>query len=54
LLTPDPERIHFNLDEPMSVARPAEKSIRIVGYVQLPITWDEDEGDRTNPTQIAE
>ena len=37
----EPERISFNLDEPMRLVRPSEQSIQVVGFVQLPITWDE-------------
>jgi hypothetical protein len=34
------ERIRFNLDEPMSVARPDEATIEVLGCVELPVTWD--------------
>jgi hypothetical protein len=35
------ERIRFSLDEPMSIARPSENSIEILGFAELPISWDE-------------
>jgi hypothetical protein len=39
--SPGPERIRFALDEPMSVARPKEGSIEVLGFTELPISWDE-------------
>jgi hypothetical protein len=35
------ERIRFNLNEPMSVAQPDEGAIEVLGYAELPISWDE-------------
>jgi hypothetical protein len=40
-LTPNSERIRFSLDEPMSVARPSRDNVEVVGYAELPISWDE-------------
>ena len=40
-LVAEPERIRFALDEPMSVIRPAEREINVVGYAELPISWGE-------------
>jgi hypothetical protein len=34
------ERIRFNLDEPMSVARPDEAALEVLGYAELPVSWD--------------
>jgi hypothetical protein len=34
------ERIRFCLDEPMSMARPDEGTIELLGYAELPISWD--------------
>lgn len=35
------EEIYFALDEPMSVIRPDEESLEILGYAALPIRWSE-------------
>ena len=40
-LSPKSERIRFNLDEPMSVTRPKAGSIEVIGFAQLPISWNE-------------
>ena len=37
------EEIYFALDEPMSVIRPDEESIEILGYAALPIRWSAEE-----------
>ena len=34
------ERIRFSLNEPMSVAQPDEGTIEVLGYAELPISWD--------------
>jgi hypothetical protein len=34
------ERVRFSLDDPMSVARPDEESIEVLGRAKLPISWD--------------
>jgi len=34
------ERIRFSLDEPMSVARPDEAAIEVLGWAELPVSWD--------------
>lgn len=34
------ERIRFNLDEPMSVAGPDEAAVEVLGYAELPVSWD--------------
>jgi hypothetical protein len=39
--SPQSERIRFSLDEPMSVVRPSEESIEVLGCAELPISWDE-------------
>ena len=33
------EEIYFVLDEPMSIIRPGEESVEILGYAALPIKW---------------
>jgi hypothetical protein len=35
------ERIRFALDEPLSVVRPNEENIEVLGFTELPISWDE-------------
>jgi hypothetical protein len=34
------EHIRFSLNEPMSVAQPDEEAIEVLGYAELPISWD--------------
>ena len=43
VLIENAEEIYFTLDEPMSVIRPDEESIEILGYATLPIRWTEQE-----------
>jgi len=35
------ERVRFNMDEPMSVVRPQPGTIEVLGFAELPISWDQ-------------
>jgi len=41
LFTRESERVRFSLDEPMSVVRPSVDAIEVLGFADLPISWDE-------------
>lgn len=41
-LVADPEKVRFSLHEPMSVAQPPVSRIKLLGYAELPISWDEE------------
>lgn len=50
ILPEDAEDIYFALDEPMSVIKPDEESVEILGYAALPIRWTEQKKYDETPT----
>ena len=50
VLIENAEEIYFTLDEPMSVIRPDEEAIEILGYATLPIRWTEQATCDETPT----